>query len=410
MTTEQHAGKSRQFQQKKELMLSGATTLINLHGLKGAKLADVAEHASLSLKSVRYYFTRKDDLINACFERAFEAYDLLIDHAAQGRCATERVCRLIDAWMDLYARIRRGQHPPILNFGHVTAVDDRLDHPVRVAYRRMFVRLEHLLLPPESATQSPHERQTTTIRAHFVLSQLLWAVVWIERYDVDHLGRVGEHMQRILRHGLLPDGEPWSPIEIGICAPDADADPHQEAFLRAATTLINRHGYRGASVEKIAAELRKTKGAFYHRLDAKDSLVEGCFNRTFDLMRSAQQMAEQASPRAAVRLATMTSALTRFQLGPDGPLLRTSALAAVPLATKEDMKLRLHAITQRIYDTLTDGILEGSVRPVDAWIAAQMINGAVNSAAELKLWVPALSVEEAIECYMRPLFTNFLVD
>lgn len=402
---DQRNERSVQFQHKRELLLSGATSLVNLHGLKGTTLADVAEYAALSLKSVRYYFTRKEDLIDACFARAFAAYDTLIDHASAGRTATERVCRLIDAWMDLYAQIRRGEHPPILNFGHVTAVDERHDQPARVAYRRMFRRIGQLVAGDE---KEPVPRESLAIRGHFVLSQLLWAVVWIGRYDVDHLPRVGHHMQRILCHGLLAEGESWAPIETPIATHDAQGDPRDEAFLRAATVLINQQGYRGASVEKIAAELSKTKGAFYHRLDTKDHLVEGCFLRTFDVMRRAQQDAEQTSARASVRLATLSAQLTLYQLSSDGPLLRTSALAAVPLSIKESMKLHLDAITQRIYDLLMDGILEQSIRPVDAWIGAQMINGTINSCAELRLWVPELNGPRATQEYTRPLFEGFL--
>jgi hypothetical protein len=48
------------------------------------------------------------------------------------------------------------------------------------------------------------------------------------------------------------------------------------------------------------------------------------------------------------------------------------------------------------------------VRPVDAWIAAQMLNGVINSAAELKLWVPGIATETAIESDLQPLFAGFL--
>ena len=64
------------------------------------------------------------------------------------------------------------------------------------------------------------------------------------------------------------------------------------AFLLAATRLINELGYRGASVQRIAAELNVTKGSFYHHLDAKDDLVIACYRRSFDTISDAQRLAE----------------------------------------------------------------------------------------------------------------------
>ena len=71
------------------------------------------------------------------------------------------------------------------------------------------------------------------------------------------------------------------------------AEPGREAFLLAATRLINELGYRGASVQKIASELNVTKGSFYHHLDAKDDLVIACYKRSFDTIADAQQLADE---------------------------------------------------------------------------------------------------------------------
>ena len=78
-------------------------------------------------------------------------------------------------------------------------------------------------------------------------------------------------------------------------APGArDGEPGREAFLLAATRLINQLGYRGASVQRIASELNVTKGSFYHHLDAKDDLVAACYRRSFDTITAAQQLADAA--------------------------------------------------------------------------------------------------------------------
>ena len=106
-----------------------------------------------------------------------------------------------------------------------------------------------------------------------------------------------------------------------------------EAFLRAATRLLNDQGYEGASIAKIAASLNLTKGAFYHHHDNKDDLIEACFERTFSVIRSALEHAELAGTPGWQRLRAVVCALIRFQLGPTGPLLRAAATSAMPDAT-----------------------------------------------------------------------------
>ena len=72
---------------------------------------------------------------------------------------------------------------------------------------------------------------------------------------------------------------------------DADGSA-TEAFLRAATALVNEQGYRGASVDKISARLNVTKGSFYHHNDNKHDLISECFDRTFAVVRRALSLAE----------------------------------------------------------------------------------------------------------------------
>jgi hypothetical protein len=96
------------------------------------------------------------------------------------------------------------------------------------------------------------------------------------------------------------------------------------------------------------------------------------------------------------------------QVSGDRPLLRTSALAAVP----EDMRPRLLAgfdrITARYASVVSDGIADKSIRPLDVPIAAQMISGAINAAAELRYWAPGLTPSTADTAYVRPLFVGLL--
>ena len=52
---------------------------------------------------------------------------------------------------------------------------------------------------------------------------------------------------------------------------------------------------------------------------------------------------------------------------------------------------------------ISDGIAQGSVRPVDPFLAAQMLNAMVNACAELTFWVPDVSQKAAPAVFARPL-------
>ena len=72
---------------------------------------------------------------------------------------------------------------------------------------------------------------------------------------------------------------PWNELD----PQDAEGDATRSAYLKAATRLVNEHGYRGASVDRIAAQLQLTKGSFYHHHETKEELIAACFERSVPL-------------------------------------------------------------------------------------------------------------------------------
>ena len=60
------------------------------------------------------------------------------------------------------------------------------------------------------------------------------------------------------------------------------------------------------------------------------------------------------------------------------------------------------AETDGFASMISDGIAEGSVRPVDPSVAAQMLDAMVNACAELSVWVPGVSQKAAPAIFARP--------
>src|SRR5207247_1486408 len=110
-----------------------------------------------------------------------------------------------------------------------------------------------------------------------------WLPAWLAQRDPHDYMFDAAHFSDLLSNGFAASG--W---QVDAAAPVISIVPRaagpRDAFLRAATQLINAHGYHGASVDKISAQLNLSKGSFYHHHQAKDELVLECFERTFAIM------------------------------------------------------------------------------------------------------------------------------
>jgi len=57
---------------------------------------------------------------------------------------------------------------------------------------------------------------------------------------------------------------------------------------------------------------------------------------------------------------------------------------------------------------VVDGMIDGSIRPLDPHIAAQVTIAAINAGAELQRWVPSATVDNAAELFVRPALQGVL--
>jgi AcrR family transcriptional regulator len=383
---------------RQEAIIKSAVQVLNHKGVKGMTLADVASKLDLVPTGIIYYFANKEDLAAACFLKGIEAYNRLIAEAAQGASAEERLAIFVRCYFEFRRDVAVGAEDPIAFFNDVRALGDP---NVNEAYTDMFRRARALLAAEPG---DGIDRSILNARTHHILSQLFWTVAWLPQYDPDDYGRAGDRMLNILEHGIGGKGQVWAPKPLSIPAAEATDEVSRETFLRAATELINEQGYLGASVEKISARLNVTKGSFYHHNEAKDDLVVACFERTVDIMRSAQRAADQLAVGGWDRLCSTSAALVEFQVSGNAPLLRTSALTSVPEAIQAQLIMKFDRVSGYFAGVISDGIADGSIRAIDANICAQMITGMLNAAAELGFWARGLSQKQASAVFLQPLF------
>jgi AcrR family transcriptional regulator len=235
---------------------------------------------------------------------------------------------------------------------------------------------------------------------------IFWLPVWLNHYSIGDFERVRGRLFDLLSHGIAPAPAAARSPRFSSALDELDElsmDPGRAAFIRAATRLINERGYRGASVDRIAAELKVTKGSFYHHVDAKDDLILECFRRSYGRISAAQRLADAHGGDCWQRLSFAIATLINVQFGSDWPLLRTSALHALPVNLRSDAVERSNRMALRFAGTLVDGISEGSIRPVDPMIASQIIMSTINTACDIRGWAAKRPREKAIELYASTL-------
>ena len=336
--------------------------------------------------------------------RAIAEIESLVRDAAANHRHLQGVEHFFARYAGLLATIASGEQSPLIAFSDVRALPAATTLSVFAAYTEMFRGVRKLLSGRETASLS---RQALNARAHLMLSTVNWMGAWIGRYEIDEYPRIATRVADLLLHGVAGRAQTWpsvaalDAIEIGELPPAADDSP--EAFLRAATELINEQGYHGASVDKISARINLTKGSFYHHNETKLELITACWERSFSVLRHTLKAAEESNATGWIRCCAALSWLVHYQLSERGPLLRMSAFSALPDHAHREKVLRtLHALAERIASLLVDGMVDGSIRPHDPAICAQLLATTINAAAELRRWVPGIDTKNAVHLYTRP--------
>lgn len=398
--------RSKRFDGKKERIIHCATVIMNERGVRGMTLAEVATAAGMVPTSIAYYFGKKEALAAACFVAGLDRLEPLVTSAMRGETARERLTLLLSGYFALMARIAAGEEPHIPNFSDIRTLGDPWRDEVRERYSAFFRQTRELLRGPELVWL---RGRGAYARTNLVIEHMLWLNVWLPRHELEEYPRLCQRMLDILLDGIALPGAAWAPRAIHLHEEGAEHEM-PDALLIAATRLINEHGYKGASVDKISAALQRTKGAFYHHIDGKDDLVVAGFERTFAILREAQNKGGALEGDVWLRLSSMVANLSDFQISAAGPLMRTSALQALPEPVRQTVLDRADRIARRFSGLIADGVAERSLRPVDPNIAAQMLTAGVNAVADRRLAREDPDMERAPKQYAAPILYGVLCE
>lgn len=403
------SAETERFEKKRQDVIDAASVLINEQGVKGMTFADVAAEVGLNATSITYYFGRKEKLVVAVYEATLDRLEAMAAEAGAQPDPRSRVRHFLHANIELRKRIRRGERGLITVLAEMRTLDEDAQKPLLGHFRRISHSLRDFFGP----AKDPMGKALNTARAHALLESVFWWPIWSLRYSTHDFDRIEERWFDILENGVAARPGEWQPQALGSnwrTRDDGEANT-LDNFLRSATAMINQRGYRGASVNRIAKELNVTKGSFYHHHSAKDDLVLSCFERSYDRLAAVQLAGQALEADYWTRLSSTLAELIDLQFFDGMPLLRTTALHAIPSEDREDVVTRSNRLARRFAGMLIDGIADGSIRPVDPLIASQVIMSTLNSAYEARHWAerfedPAEAVRYYGWVFTAGLFTD----
>lgn len=397
---------SKRFQreQKHSAILSEAARLFNIHGARATRLSDIAARLDLNKTSLYYYVKSKDDLIYQTYLASCAAIGSMLDQAdAQGANGAEKLASFIRLYFAAWREIGADERPHFAILSEIRAL--RAGHRQRVAsrYSAMYGRIKAFIREGIEDSSLKPCNATDSALALFGVVQLI--ILWLPEIEPADFDQAAEDFIDIVFNGITLDPSMAMKASPGRRTArqgvqlDRPAPSLQEAFCRVGSANFNRKGFKATSLDDIAAELAVTKGAFYYYVKDKDDLLFQCFRRSLTLMTTTQERAVAGGGSGLHVLRRAVLDLFTLQTGPAGPLIRFNLIPSLSSQYRRNILSDLDLVSARFGNMIETGIGEGSIRPVNPFVAEQMLMSAIDLSAELPWMREIGDVSEACESY-----------
>jgi len=395
-------------EQKRKAILSEAARLFNVHGARATRLSDVAQSLNLNKASLYYYIKSKDDLIYQTYQASCDALEVMLEKAdTRGETGADKLVCFIRAYFDAWQAIMLGERPHFAILTEIRALKD--EHRKRIAqrYSALYGRTKAFIHAGITDRSLRSGEATDAALALFGLVQL--SVLWLPAIGPGGTDRAAEQFIDILLHGIAADRSAGLPCQADMAEGDPQVGPpssRQAAFCQVGSAFFNRKGFKGTSLDEIADELAVTKGAFYYNVKDKDDLLRQCFERSLGLMAATQARAMERGGSGLEELQRCVAELFAVQTGAAGPLIRFNLIPSLSAPQKDTILAGIEEISDRFGTMIEKGIADGSIRPVDPFIAEQLLMSAIDLSAELP-WMRELGdPAEACRSYFSGYFTG----
>ena len=353
---------------KKSQILRIGSRALAAGSIEDLDLPRIAQEVGFKPSSLRYYYKNREELAEAIFHARIEELEKNATDARSQDSLRGFVGRLFAIELEQYADYLAGRADRKAQIGETRT----LSHERRA---RVGARFNSLV---EETGSLMEERGLEAIPglprlpAQMLLENLFWLPGWIDRFRQWEFGTVREDLTELFCNGLASDGSEIAGEALASEPESADdSEDAGEKFLRVATQLVCRRGYRGTSIDAISAELGVTKGSFYHHVAEKKDLVERCFDLGYDRISAFQRAASTRHDKPLDAVASVLASIIAAQTGQESPILRYSALPGLPRSIRLTTIAGSDPLDRWFVARLARAQADGTARTVDPYIAAQ---------------------------------------
>jgi len=380
---------------KRAAILSQAAKLFNYKGSRATTLRDIAESLGLTKTSLYYYVKTKEDLIYQCYMAALEHHHNNLDEVEKKYDgAVERASGFFLHHFEAWLAAQEGRAPHVAALLEIAALKGAHREEVEARYIGMFKRLREYLRQGMAEGSLRQCEPTATTRA--ILGSVDWTFSWLQHLPTEQVHAVGKEALDILAHGIFNGEGTYIPVDIS----DEDGEVSnlqgfnreeqnrlkQEAFFKTGTWFFNKQGFNGTSLDEIAEHLNVSKGAFYYHIKNKEDLLFHCYSRSLDIMEKIHARVAQSQGTGLEKTELTCRRTFLVQNSDEGPLIRYNTITALPIERRRQILKRTEEGNARFGEFLNQGIQDGSVRPINTFVAQHLIAGAVNASMDIKLW------------------------
>ncbi|MFK8050988.1 MAG: TetR/AcrR family transcriptional regulator [Halioglobus sp.] len=407
--------RTAQHDAKRTAILSQAAKLFNTKGSRATTLLDIAQSLGLTKTSLYYYVKTKEELIYQCYMAALDRHHKALDDAAlQYSTPVERAQAFFRMHFESWLSAEEGKTSHVAGLLEIASLKGEHRKRVEDRYIKMFKRLrENIRDGIADGSIRPCE-STSVTRA--MIGSVDWTFSWLHNVPRESVPAVAEQAWDILWHGLSTVKGDYKPAALPP-ANDGSADLQgfdreeqnrlkQDAFYKTGTWFFNKKGFNGTSLDEIADHLNVTKGAFYYHIKNKEDLLFNCYSRSLDIMAGIYANAAKSDATGMEKIDQTCRRIFYFQNSDQGPLIRYSSITALPQERRRKIMQRTDRGNQKFGDFIREGIGDGSVREIDAFVAQNLIAGSTNAAMDMQLWRKVDNIDAAAIDYFEIFFNG----
>jgi AcrR family transcriptional regulator len=409
--------RTAQHDAKRLAILSQAARLFNYKGSRATTLRDIAESLGLTKTSLYYYVKTKEELIFQCYMSALEFHLGKLDDIEQQHSAPlDRLSAFLLQHFDNWLAAQEGRGPHIAALLEIASLKGDHRQQVETQYIALFKRILGYFRQGIADRSLRKLEPVATTRA--VIGSIDWAFSWLHKIPAGQVDATARQALDIITHGLYAKKDEYIPAAINHSDGDGqllqgfDREQQnrkkQEAFYKTGTWFFNKQGFNGTSLDEIAEHLNVSKGAFYYHIKNKEDLLFNCYSRSLDISEKIYQQAARSEGTGLEKVERTCRRIFYFQNSSEGPLIRYSSITALPMERRLEILKRTDAANECFGDFMREGMADGSVRPIDTFVAQQLIAGAVNASMDLSLWRKVDDIDCAAIDYFDIFFNGLL--